>query len=207
MRSKSPETMSKILRFAEEYYLKNGSSPSITKIANAVGIARGTTYRYLVEMNEKGMIQYDGNEIQTNVTQKRQIDDVPVAIVGSIPCGSPQIEEEQIDEYVSLPTSIFGKGDFYILRASGDSMVDAGIEDGNLIVINKQSTAEIGNIVVAMDDYKENTLKRFAGYDKNGYAILEYMNKEKYPNKTIKVKDLVVQGILRFIIKEGLFYK
>lgn len=206
MRSKSPETMSKILRFAEEYYLKNGASPSITKIANAVGIARGTTYRYLVEMNENGMISYDGNEIITNITQKRQLDEMPAAIVGSIPCGCPQLEEENIEGYVSLPVAIFGRDDYFILKASGDSMVDAGIEDSDLVVIKKQQTATIGNIVVAMDDYKENTLKRFAGYDAAGYAILEYMNEDKYPGKTIKVRDLVVQGILRFIIKEGYLF-
>ena len=63
MRSKSPELMSEIKKYIEDYYLQNRQSPSTTKIAEAVGIARGTAYKYLVEMAEKNMIEYDGQEI------------------------------------------------------------------------------------------------------------------------------------------------
>lgn len=70
MRSKSPELMSEIKKYIEDYYLQNRQSPSTTKIAEAVGIARGTAYKYLVEMAEKNMIEYDGQEISTNVTRK-----------------------------------------------------------------------------------------------------------------------------------------
>ena len=121
MRSKSPELMSEIKKYIEDYYLQNRQSPSTTKIAEAVGIARGTAYKYLVEMAEKNMIEYDGQEISTNVTRKYSGEQTQTPIVGSIPCGSPQYEEENIEEYVSLPTAIFGKGDFFILRASGQS--------------------------------------------------------------------------------------
>ena len=134
MRSKSPELMSEIKKYIEDYYLQNRQSPSTTKIAEAVGIARGTAYKYLVEMAEKNMIEYDGQEISTNVTRKYSGEQTQTPIVGSIPCGSPQYEEENIEEYVSLPTAIFGKGDFFILRASGQSMIEAGIDDGDLVV-------------------------------------------------------------------------
>ena len=63
MRSKSPELMSEIKKYIEDYYLQNRQSPSTTKIAEAVGIARGTAYKYLVEMAQKNMIEYDGQEI------------------------------------------------------------------------------------------------------------------------------------------------
>ena len=125
MRRKSPELMSEIKKYIEDYYLQNRQSPSTTKIAEAVGIARGTAYKYLVEMAEKNMIEYDGQEIRTNVTRKYSGEQTQTPIVGSIPCGSPQYEEENIEEYVSLPTAIFGKGDFFILRASGQSMIEA----------------------------------------------------------------------------------
>ena len=72
MRSKSPELMSEIKKYIEDYYLQNRQSPSTTKIAEAVGIARGTAYKYLVEMAEKNMIEYDGQEIRTNVTRDRK---------------------------------------------------------------------------------------------------------------------------------------
>jgi repressor LexA len=108
-RSKSPELMSEIKKYIEDYYLQNRQSPSTTKIAEAVGIARGTAYKYLVEMAEKNMIEYDGQEIRTNVTRKYSGGQTQTPIVGSIPCGSPQYEEENIEEYVSLPTAISAK--------------------------------------------------------------------------------------------------
>ena len=95
-RSKSPELMSEIKKYIEDYYLQNRQSPSTTKIAEAVGIARGTAYKYLVEMAEKNMIEYDGQEIRTNVTRKYSGEQTQTPIVGSIPCGSPQYEEENI---------------------------------------------------------------------------------------------------------------
>lgn len=152
--------MKEICQYAEQYYLQNGISPSTTKIAEEVGVSRGTVYKYLVAMNENGMIAYDGQDIQTDVTRKVNTESSQTAIVGSVPCGSPQYEEENIEEYISLPAAIFGKGDFYILRASGDSMIDAGIDDGDLVVIRKQNYADDGDIVVALVD-NQNTLKTF----------------------------------------------
>ena len=81
------------------------------------------------------MIEYDGLEIKTPVTKKINTGSTQTAIVGSVPCGSPQYEEENIEEYVSLPTAIFGTGDLLILRASGESMIEAGIDDGDLVVV------------------------------------------------------------------------
>ena len=152
--------MKEICEYAEQYYLQNGQSPSTTKIAEAVGVSRGTAYKYLVAMNDNGMIEYDGQDIQTPVTKKLNKDTSQTAIVGSVPCGSPQYEEENIEEYISLPTAIFGKGDFFILRASGQSMIEAGIDDGDLVVVKKQVEANEGDIVVALVD-NQNTLKRY----------------------------------------------
>lgn len=142
MRSKSPELMDKILKFAERYYLDNGHSPATSIIAAELNVSRATAYRYLVEMNDRGMVEYDGQEIHTAVTRKLNNEINRTAIVGSIPSGSPQYEEENIEEYISLPTAIFGKGDFFILRASGQSMIEAGIDDGDLVVVKKQNFAD-----------------------------------------------------------------
>ena len=190
MRSKSPELMSEIKKYIEDYYLQNRQSPSTTKIAEAVGIARGTAYKYLVEMAEKNMIEYDGQEISTNVTRKYSGEQTQTPIVGSIPCGSPQYEEENIEEYVSLPTAIFGKGDFFILRASGQSMIEAGIDDGDLVVVKKQVEANEGDIVVALVD-NQNTLKRYFRDDENKKIILHPENKKM---KDIIVDECCIQG-------------
>lgn len=185
MRSKSQELMDEILKFAEEYYLDNGHSPATSAIAAGLNISRATAYRYLVEMNDRGMVEYDGQEIHTAVTRKLNNEINRTAIVGSIPCGSPQYEEENIEEYISLPTAIFGKGDFFILRASGQSMIEAGIDDGDLVVVRKQNFADEGDIIVALVD-NQNTLKRFYRDEENKKVILHPENK--------RMKDIVVDG-------------
>ena len=81
-------------------------------------------------------------------------------------------------------------------------MVDAGIEDEDLIVIRIQDTVAIGDIVVALDEDNENTLKIFGGIDEeNGDVILRYANQKKYPGKEIRVKQLIVQGVAKHVIK------
>lgn len=202
MRSKNPELMKEISTFVNDYYRKQRSSPSVSEIAKAVGIAKTTAYRYLVDMNERGMISYDGNTIETPQINRCTSGYFSAPIVGSIRCGDPETEEEQVEEYVSLPESIFGKGEFYILRASGDSMVDAGIEDKDLVVIKKQDAASVGDIVVALDEDNQNTLKTYIGIDEeSGYALLKYENKRCYQDKVIRVRELVVQGVAKHVIK------
>lgn len=202
MRSKNPELMKEICAYVNDYYRANHSSPSLSEIAKGVNVAKTTVYRYLVEMNERGLISYNGHTIESTKIDKCVTGYFSAPIVGSIRCGDPEAEEEYIEEYVSLPESIFGKGEFYILRAIGDSMLDAGINDGDLIVICKQEKACVGDIVVALDENNENTLKTFAGIDEKSHcAILKYQNKRKYQNKEIRVKELIVQGVAKNIIK------
>lgn len=202
MRSKNPELMKEISAFVNEYFHEKRSSPSVGTIAKAMGIARSSAYRYLVAMDEKGLISYDGHTIETPQIDKSVSGYFSAPIVGSVQCGDPETEEEHVEEYVSLPESIFGKGEFYILRASGDSMVDAGIEDKDLVVIRKQDSASVGDIVVALDENNQNTLKTFDGIDdESGYAILKYENKKKYPDKVIRVRELIVQGVAKHVIK------
>ena len=159
--------------------------------------------RYLVAMNESGMLFYDGKTILTKQAGKCSTGYCSAPVVGSIRCGDPELEEELVEEYVSLPTSIFGEGPFYILRAKGDSMVDAGIAEGDLIVIRRQESAEVGDTVVALDEENENTLKIFGGVDaETGEAILRYANQKKYPGMEIRTKRLVVQGVAKHVIKD-----
>lgn len=201
MRSKNPELMKQICAYVNDFFRVNRCSPSLLEIAKANGIAKTTVYRYLADMNDCGMISYDGHTIETPQIEKCVSGYFSAPIVGSIRCGDPESEEEHVEEYVSLPESIFGKGNFYVLRASGDSMIDAGVQEMDLVVIRKDTEATIGDMVVALDDENQNTLKRFAGYDEAGYALLKYENQEKYPDKVIKVRQLVVQGVAKHVIK------
>ena len=203
MRSKSPQWMDEISAFVDRYYRENRFSPTLSEIARAVSISKATAYRYLVAMNESGMLFYDGKTILTKQAGKCSTGYCSAPVVGSIRCGDPELEEELVEEYVSLPTSIFGEGPFYILRAKGDSMVDAGIAEGDLIVIRRQESAEVGDTVVALDEENENTLKIFGGVDEEtGEAILRYANQKKYPGMEIRTKRLVVQGVAKHVIKD-----
>ena len=202
MRSKSPELMGAIKEFVNKYYREHHTAPSTQTIGAVVGVTRNTVYRYLVEMNERGMLQYDKAIKSTEQITKCKTGYFSAPVVGSIRCGDPESEEALVEEYVSLPESIFGKGQFYLLRAKGDSMIDAGIEEDDLIVIQIRHEASEGDIVVALDQDGQNTLKRYGGYDEeSGFYILEYMNEKRYPGKVEKVRSFAVQGVARHVIK------
>lgn len=195
MRSKNPELMSKIQHFAEEYYIKNGISPTKLQIADKLNIAAGTVTKYLKEMHEKSLIEYDGRTIKTDITKKRNNNYSSAAILGSVSCGPLQFEEESAEGFISLPEVIFGKGEFYILKANGDSMISAGIDDGDWVVIRKQDYANNGDIVVALVNGMNN-LKYF--FKKDNYAILRSAN-VKYED--IYTEELSIQGVAVNVIK------
>ena len=138
MRSKNVELMNQIKEFVESYYLKKYRSPSTAEIAKSLGVVKSTVYKYLIEMRERGMLSYDGKEIRTELTEKVMPNMNRAAVLGSVSCGVPRFAEENIEEYVSLPEALFGRGEFFILKAKGDSMIDAGIDDGDLVVIKQQ---------------------------------------------------------------------
>ena len=201
MRSKDTILKKEIYDFVNGWKRDYGTSPSLKKIADQMQVSRTTVYRYLKEMSEDGVLDYYGEGIDTKELNGTNMNLAPAIIVGSIPCGEAQSEEQYVEAYVNLPTALFGKGEFYILRAKGDSMEDAGIAEGDLVIILRQPTAEVGDIVVALDDEQQNTLKRFAGFDEKGRSILEYMNEDVYPGKQIIVKELTVQGVAKHVLK------
>jgi len=197
MRHKSTELMEEIQSYVENYYKEYRHSPSTTDIANAVGIARGTAYKYLVAMSDNGMIRYDGQQISTEQTEKVQTEFTSVALLGAVSCGVPTLEEEYAEEYLSLPVSMFGKGTFFLLKANGDSMIDAGISSGDLVLVRKQSEAKDGEIVVALVG-NENTLKRYFVDTENKQIRLHPENKTM---KDIIVPDCEIQGVAVKVIK------
>ncbi len=203
MRHKNTELMNTIRTYIRDYYTVHGCMPSTTQIASAHGVARSTAYTYLVAMDKAGLISYTDGEITDESVSLISHDQETAALLGSVACGVPQFEEENIECVVALPTAIFGNGPFYMLHASGDSMVDEGIDDGDLLVIRRQTDAKVGDIIVALDNNNENTLKLYGGIDKaSGEAILRYRSFARYGNKEIRVSSLCCQGILSHIIKK-----
>ena len=203
MRSKSTELMEQISNYIGDYYRQHHSTPTTREIASAVGLSPAAGYKYLVEMDKRGMLSYENGEI-TNLPKisKTPTGYFSAPLVGSIRCGDPEREEAEVEMYVSLPEALFGKGEFYLLRAAGDSMEDEDICDGDLVLIRKQPDCEVGDIVVALDENGENTLKVYGGIDKRTKkVILKYANEAVYPGKRILVNELTVLGVAKPVIK------
>ena len=199
MRKRNPDTMSRIVAFADEFRLAHRRSPSTTEIADAVGVSRSTAYHYLVEMNEKGLIRYDGEKIETPCAGKERSDMTRAPILGSISCGAPLLEEENIESYVSLPTAVFGRGRFFLVRANGDSMTGAGIDDGDLIVVRQQEEAQEGEVVVALIDDGTTTLKRFY---KDRERRMVRLHPENPALEDIYVENCRIQGVAVKVLKD-----
>ncbi|MBO4848802.1 MAG: repressor LexA [Clostridia bacterium] len=198
MRSKSLELMLRIKDYIESYYERYSSTPTFREIAASMKIAVSSAHRYLVAMADRDMVSYENGILSTPKIEMMSPEVRPAAIVGSIPCGMPEEREAQIEEYLPLSVSVFGKGDFYALRASGDSMIEAQIDDGDLVIIREQQTANIGDIVVALTDEDKNTLKRLR-FDEERQSY--YLHPENKDMEDIYVSDLRVQGVATHVIK------
>ncbi len=199
MRSKSPETTERIKSFIFEYYRDFGRSPSVREVAKAAGISVSVAQKYLVWLRDNSEIEYNGRRGISSQSTDALVDNmVPVGIIGSISCGIPQTEEEHCEDYVRLPEKLVGKGAFYLLRASGDSMVNVGIDDGDLVLIRQQRNAEPGQIVVALAD-NMNTLMRYL-LDSEGQAYLHPEN-EAYPDIHPE-NELAIQGVAVKVLKD-----
>lgn len=199
MRSKNQEYFKTLEAFIDDYREKNGVSPTNKIIADGTGVSTATVSRYLQYMRKQGMIDYRGHKgFVTRRMKQTQESTELVPLLGSIACGVPKFAEGNIEEYVRLPVSLFGTGDFFLLRANGDSMIDAGIEDGDLVLIRQQSTADPGQIVVAlMED--EATLKRF--YPEPQYHRVR-LHPENREMNDIYVDNCIIQGIAVKVLKD-----
>ena len=203
MRHKDPELMKQINTFIGEFYAQHDRMPSTTEIARKFGIARSTSQNYLVAMNERGMLSYSGGVLKVEHMDKIRTRRTKAPLVGSVPCGELTCEEENVECVMTLPTEIFGAGPFYLLHASGDSMEDEGIEDGDLVVVRMESEPKKGDLVIAMDAENRNTLKKYGGINrKNHKAMLLYCNQKEYGSKVIYVDRLVCQGVVSHVIKK-----
>ena len=198
MRSKSTELMSQIREYIERYFDRYSSTPTVREIAGAMHISASSAHRYLVAMAERNMIAYEKGVLSTTKIEMMTPQVNHAAIVGSIPCGTPEEKEAQIEEYLPLSVSVFGRGSFYVLKASGTSMIDAQIDDGDLVIIREQENANLGEIVVALTDEEKNTLKRLC-YDRDKESY--YLHPENKELDDIYVKQLRIQGIATHVIK------
>ena len=199
MRSKNQELFTLLERFIDAYIDSQGVSPSTLEIAAGTGLSLATVSRYLSYMREKGIIDYVGH--RNIITQQKRMTATSsnrVPVLGAVSCGIPKFAEGNIEEYVQLPTAIFGKGSYFLLRASGDSMIEAGIDDGDLVLVRQQDHADPGQIVVALIDEDEATLKRF--YPEPSKGIIR-LHPENSALDDIIVENCAIQGVAVHAVK------
>ena len=196
MRTKDPGNYGIISRFIDSYADRYGYSPTMTEIAEGTGIPKTTVHRYLSDMRAEGRVNLSGH--RTLAFSDTGASSVRVPVLGAVSCGLPKFAEENIEEYVRLPSSLFGDGEFFFLRARGDSMIGAGIDDGDLVLVRRQDTARPGQIAVALVD-DEATLKRCYPEPEKRRVRLHPENPEL---EDIYVEKCTVQGIAVKVIKD-----
>ncbi len=199
MRSEKAHAIKLIEDFIDEYHDMYGSSPSIMDIEAGTGLSKSAIGRYLIYMRDNGLVEYKGRRnVTTARGQKERGQTLKVPVLGRVSCGIPRFAEENIEEYVRLPVSLFGHGEVFFLRANGDSMIEAGINDGDLVLIRHQDYAEGGQIVVALID-DEATLKRY--YPEPEHRRIR-LHPENHQMDDIYVDDCIVQGVAVKVIKD-----
>lgn len=196
MRSKDKTLMAAIEKFVSDYTDSNGISPTMQEVADGVGSSKATVQRYIAQLCDDGILDYSGYRTMTSTKTKAAAIRVPV--LGTIACGIPKFAEENIEEYVRLPVALFGKGNFFILRAYGDSMIEAGIDNGDLVLIRQQNYADEGQIVVALME-EEATLKRFYPEPKKHRIRLHPENSRM---DDIYVDNCEIQGVAVKVLKD-----
>lgn len=199
MRTKSSSLMEKIIDFIDDEYAEKGRVPTIMEIAKALEVSKSCVGNYITEMTQKGLIEnVGGNRGIKTKTMIKSANNVQVPVIGSISCGLPLFAEENIEAYLPIPKTFLGNGKYFILKANGESMINAGINDGDYVIVRQQETAEEGQIIVALID-NEATLKRFY-LDKAKKKVR--LHPENDNLKDMYFNSVVIQGIAVKVIKD-----
>lgn len=200
-----------IYEFICSYTNDHGYPPSVREIGTAVGLASpSTVHMHLKTLEERGYIKRDSKKPRTievvgendndnnsivNVRQDLVSDTIALPLVGSVAAGIPILAEQNVEEILTLPTSIVGDSSSFILRVRGRSMIEAGIYDGDYLVVTEQHFAHDGDIVVALIDDSA-TVKTF--YREEGVVRLQPENSQMQP---IYIKDPTILGRVTALIR------
>ena len=197
-----------IWNYLVEYVDRHGYPPSVREIGEEVGLASpSTVHAHLANLERAGLIKRDPTkpralELRRDpMTERRRATDVHrLPLVGEIAAGGPLLAEQNVEEYVSVPEPLAGGGEEFVLRVKGDSMVNAGILDGDIVVVHRQDDARNGEIVVALagqdEAADEATVKRF--FREGGRVRLQPENDSLDPIYAEYVQVLgAVTGVFR----------
>ncbi len=180
-----------VFEFIKNYISQKGYPPAVREICAAVGLkSTSTVHGHIENLIKKGLLKKDPTKPRTlELTDKKQLISIP--IVGTVTAGVPILAVENIQNEFVLPIEFTKSNeDLFMLKIKGDSMIDAGIMDQDLVIVQKQETADNGDIVVALIE-NDATVKRF--FKEEDYIRLQPENKSMKP---IIVKDCNILGIL-----------
>jgi repressor LexA len=199
------ERQRQILDFLRKYTDAHGYPPTVREIGEAVGLASpSTVHAHLANLERAGLLKRDPTKPRA-IELRREPTAAPVDVhklplVGEVAAGGPLLAEENIEDYLAVPEPLSRGGEEFLLRVKGDSMIDAGILDGDIAVVQRQQDARNGDIVVALagDDESadEATLKRF--FREDGRVRLQPENEALEPIYAAHVQILgKVIGVFR----------
>jgi repressor LexA len=191
-----------VLEFIQEYGESNGYSPSIRDVAGRFECSVKGAYDHVVALEKKGLIERSKNRsrsIQLATRGKRELsilEPQKVPVLGRIAAGALSYADQHVEDYVTMPLEGMGdEGKCFALRVKGDSMINAGIRENDIVVFREQQTAQPGDIVAAMVE-DEATIKFF--FNQGGRAVLKAAN-PSYPD--MYFTELRIVGKLKSLIR------
>jgi repressor LexA len=193
-----------IFDFIKRYSAKYGYPPTVRDIGKAVGLASSSTvHAHLANLERIGLLRRDPTKpraiemLDRAAAGVRSLVRPGLPLVGQVAAGQPVLAEENIEDYVPTPELAGGEEGDYLLRVRGDSMMNVGILDGDLVVVKRQEVAEDGDIVVALVG-EEATVKRY--FKEPDHVRLQPENDSMEPIRSREVRVLgKVVGLMRSI--------
>lgn len=198
----------KLLQFINNFQLKSNVTPSFDEMKDGLGLkSKSGIHRILSALEERGYIRKLNNRARAievlkfpnNKTEYSKNNNITIPILGKIAAGHPIEAITDNTNYIDIPQSLLGKGEYFLLEVEGDSMINAGIFDGDQVIIEKRNDAKNGEIVVALIDNNEATLKRIY---KRGQQLALQPENPAFKTVIYGPDRVQIQGILKQLIRK-----
>lgn len=198
------EKQEAVLKFIEDYQMEHGSSPTLREMREYFGVSSDNSIlKHIKALEEKGYIQKDdtprGIKLLSSVKERLDSGEFRLPLLGMIPAGGPVLSEEYIEKWMNVgEDAVYKLKDSYLLRVKGNSMIDVGIYEDDVLIVCGSLQPKIGDVVVALVD-NQNTVKKYMR-DSNGKVYLKAENPQYeniYPEGELCIQG-VVTGLLRY---------
>lgn len=197
------EKQEAVLKFIEQYQMSFGKSPTLREMREHFGVTSDNSIlKHLKAIEEKGFIEKDdtprGIKLLNSIKAKLDSAVVKLPVLGFIPAGGPVLSEEYVERFMEVGHDLAKNSeDYFILNVTGSSMIDAGIYEGDLVIVDTKRNPKNGDVVVALVD-NSNTLKRFI---KEGSKVYLKAENKNY-NDIHPVNELVIQGVVTSLVRQ-----